>query len=107
MTPVSPKILYNNCYGKYATAAVNVFNMEQVHGLFSAAQESETPIIVQLTPAARNYAHPKMLMAMVQAAAKIYSKTSFCYSFRSWSGRTYRGCYKQPLHFCHDRCVTR
>ncbi len=77
MAPVSPKILYNHCYGKYAIAAVNVFTMEQVHGLFAAAQETATPVIVQLTPAARNYAHPKMLMAMIEAAAKIYPKTMF------------------------------
>ena len=77
MNPVSPKILYQHCYGKYAIAAVNVFTMEQVHGLFSAAQETSTPIIVQITPAARNYAHPKMLMAMIQAAAAIYPQVMF------------------------------
>ncbi len=58
---VSTKILFNHCYGKYAIAAVNVFTMEQVHGLFAAAEHSNTPIIVQITPAARNYARPEML----------------------------------------------
>ncbi len=74
---VSTQILFNHCYGKYAVAAVNVFTMEQVHGLFAAAEYSNTPIIVQITPAARNYAHAEMLMSMVKAAAKIYSKTIF------------------------------
>lgn len=77
MNPVSPKILFAQCYGKYTIAAVNVFTMEQVLGLFSAAQESATPVIVQLTPAARNYAHPTMLMAMIKGAAKIYPETVF------------------------------
>lgn len=77
MNPISPKILFDHCYGKYTIAAVNVFTMEQVHGLFAAAQDSETPIIVQLTPAARNYAHPEMLMAMIEAASKIYPKTMY------------------------------
>ena len=77
MNPISPSILYQHCYGKYAIAAVNVFTMEQVHGLFSAAQATATPVIVQITPAARNYAHPVMLMAMVKAAAKIYPQTIF------------------------------
>ena len=77
MNPISPAILYNHCYGKYAIAAVNIFTMEQVHGLFSAAQATATPIIVQITPAARNYAHPIMLMAMIKAAAKIYPQTIF------------------------------
>lgn len=74
---VSPKILFKNCYGKYAIAAVNVFTMEQIHGLFSAADFSDSPIIVQITPAARNYAHAEMLMGMVETAAKIYPKTVF------------------------------
>ncbi|MEJ7913800.1 MAG: class II fructose-bisphosphate aldolase [Chitinophagaceae bacterium] len=72
MTAVSPEIFYRHCYGEYAIAAVNVFNMEQVHALFSAAQESQSPVIVQVTPAARNYAHPLMMLAMVEAAAVIY-----------------------------------
>jgi fructose-bisphosphate aldolase class II len=77
MNPVSPKILYRHCYGKYAIAAVNVFTMEQLHGLFSAAQEAKSPFIVQLTPAARKYAHPQMLMSMIRAAAAIYPDTMF------------------------------
>ncbi|HZK64920.1 MAG TPA: class II fructose-bisphosphate aldolase [Puia sp.] len=77
MNPVSPKILFDHCYGKYTIAAVNVFTMEQVHGLFAAAQDSETPVIVQLTPAARNYAHPEMLMAMITAASNIYPKAVY------------------------------
>ncbi len=74
---LSPKILFKHCYGKYAIAAVNVFTMEQIHGVFSAAEYSSTPIIIQITPAARNYANAEMLMAMVEAGAKIYPKTVF------------------------------
>lgn len=77
MKPISPKIMFDDCYGNYTIAAVNVFTMEQVHGLFAAAQRSATPIIVQLTPVARNYAHPEMLMSMIEAAAKIYPETIF------------------------------
>jgi fructose-bisphosphate aldolase class II len=69
--------MFDHCYGTYAVVAVNVFTMEQVHGLFAAAEKSATPIIVQLTPAARNYAHPQMLLSMIQAAAKIYPETIF------------------------------
>jgi fructose-bisphosphate aldolase class II len=72
MSPVSTKIFFDECYGKYAIAAVNVFNMEQVHALFAAAQKASAPVIVQITPVARNYAHPQMLIAMVKAAAHIY-----------------------------------
>ncbi|WP_416437953.1 class II fructose-bisphosphate aldolase [Phnomibacter sp. MR] len=72
MKPVSTNTLFKHCYGRYAIAAVNVFNMEQVHALFAAAQACNAPIIVQLTPAARNFGHPEMLHAMVSAAADIY-----------------------------------
>mgnify|MGYP001439179561 CR=1 FL=1 len=72
MLPVTTNLLFEQCYGKYAIAAVNVFNMEQVHALFAAAQQAAAPVIVQITPAARNYAQPDMLMAMVKEAAEIY-----------------------------------
>ncbi|MCK0146165.1 class II fructose-bisphosphate aldolase [Arenibacter sp. F26102] len=74
---VSPKILFEHCYGKFAIPAVNVFTMEQVHGLFSSGERANAPFIVQITPAARNYAHPEMLMAMITAASKIHPKAVF------------------------------
>ncbi|MGD9555393.1 MAG: ketose-bisphosphate aldolase [Mangrovibacterium sp.] len=74
---VSPRILFDNCYGKYGIAAVNVFTMEQVLGLFSAAQRANAPFIVQITPVARNYAHPVMMRNMVAAASLIYPDTCF------------------------------
>ncbi len=72
MIPVSTKLFFENCYGKYAIAAVNVFNMDQVHAVFAAAQKAAAPVIIQITPVARNYAHPDMIMAMVKTAADIY-----------------------------------
>lgn len=74
---VSTKELFGNCYGKYGIAAVNVWDMEQIHGLFSAAQKTNSPFIVQTTPVARNYAHAEMLISMISAAAKIYPDTVF------------------------------
>src|SRR5690606_31420671 len=74
---VSPKIFFKECYGDYAIAAVNIFTMEQVHGLFAAAVRADAPFIDQSTPAARNYAHPTMLSSMIAAAAKIYPKAVF------------------------------
>jgi len=74
---ISPDILYKNCYGKFGIAAVNVFTAEQIHGLFRSAQKASAPFIVQLTPVARNYMHPEMLAAMIEAAGKIYQDTIF------------------------------
>jgi len=74
---VTTNKIFKNCYGRYGIAAVNVWCMEQVHGLFSAAQKANAPFIVQTTPVARNYAHAEMLLAMISAAAKIYPNTVF------------------------------
>ena len=74
---VSTKDIFKKCYGKYGIAAVNVWDMEQKHGLFSAAQKANAPFIIQTTPVARNYASPEMLISMISAAAKIYPKTTF------------------------------
>jgi len=74
---VSTRDIFRSCYGRYAVAAVNVWNMEQIHGLFSAAQKARAPFIVQTTPVARNYANPGMLISMISAAASIYPDTLF------------------------------
>ena len=73
----SPKIFYTHCYGKYAIPAVNIFTMEQVHGLFSAAEKAAAPFIIKMTPVARNYANSSMLLAMIDAAANIYPKAVY------------------------------
>jgi fructose-bisphosphate aldolase class II len=74
---VPTSTLFNNCYSKYGIAAVNVFCAEQIHGLFRSAQKARAPFIVQLTPVARNYAHPEMLSAMIEAAGRIYPETIY------------------------------
>lgn len=74
---VSTNKIFKNCYGRYGIAAVNVWHMEQVLGLFSAAQKANAPFIVQTTPVARNYASSEMLLAMISAASKKYPKTIF------------------------------
>lgn len=74
---VSTKWLFDICYGKFAIGAINVWSMEQIHALFRAGERSASPFIVQMTPVARNYAHPWMLMDMVKSAAKIYPKAVF------------------------------
>lgn len=74
---VSIKELYKVAYGKYGLGAFNVFNAEQVHGLFRGARQAGAPIIVQLTPVARNYMHPEMLHAILKGAEKIYPEVTF------------------------------
>lgn len=74
---LTTKQLFSKCYSRYAIPAVNVFFMEEVHGLFAAAQEAKAPFIVQTTPFARDYANAKMLLAMIEAAAKIYPEVIY------------------------------
>lgn len=74
---VTAKRLFEHCYGKYGVAAVNVEFMEQILGLFAAAEAADAPFIVQTTPAARNYASPEMLVAMIKTAARLHPKTVF------------------------------
>ena len=54
---LTTKEIFSKCYGQYAVPAVNVFFMEEIHGLFSAAQEAKAAVIVQTTPFARDYAN--------------------------------------------------
>lgn len=74
---LTTKQLFEKCYGRYAIPAVNVFFMEEIHGLFAAAQEANAPFIVQTTPFARDYAHPDMLLSMINSAARIYPNVTF------------------------------
>lgn len=74
---VSTSKIFNHCYRNYGIAAVNVWCMEQIHALFSAAQKANAPFIVQTTPVARNYANAEMLLSMISAASKIYPETVF------------------------------
>lgn len=74
---LTTKQLFDKCYGRYAIPAVNVFFMEEIHGLFAAAQEAKAPFIVQTTPFARDYANADMLLSMIHAASRIYPDTVF------------------------------
>ncbi len=74
---LTAKRLFDHCYGRYAIAAVNIEFMEQVLGLFAAAEAANAPFIVQTTPAAREYATAEMLVSMIHTAARLYPKAVF------------------------------
>lgn len=71
---VLPKILFENCSGNYGIAAVNVFTIEQVHGLFAAAQETSAPFFCQITPVESNYSHAGIRLGMVSSGNKLKKK---------------------------------
>lgn len=74
---VAIRQLYEKAYGNYGIGAFNVFNAEQVHGVFRGALKSGAPVIVQLTPVARDYLNPEMLHHLLVAAEKIYPGVTF------------------------------
>jgi fructose-bisphosphate aldolase class II len=69
--------LYQVAYGDFALGAYNVNNMEQVLGLFEGHRRAEAPFIVQLSRGARRYAGPRMLEAIIGAAAERYPELIF------------------------------
>ena len=69
--------LLKRAYGRCAIGAFNVCNLEQIHGLFRGAATAQAPIIVQFSRVIRNYAHPKMLEAMLSAAETIWPEVVF------------------------------
>jgi len=75
---VSTKKLFSKAYGHYGLGAFNVFNAEQVHGVFRGAKKVKAPVIIQLTPAARDYMHQDMLEYIIRAAEKIYPDVVCC-----------------------------
>ena len=49
---------------KFAIPAVNVFTMEQIIALFRSGEKADAPFIVQITPAARDYANSNILLSI-------------------------------------------
>ena len=56
--------------GKYAIGAFNVNNMEIIQGIVEAASELNSPVILQVSAGARNYANPIYLKKLVEAAVE-------------------------------------
>lgn len=69
MALVSTKELFKKAYdGAYAVGAFNVNNMEIVQGITEAAGELNSPLILQVSAGARNYAKHSYLTKIVEAA---------------------------------------
>ncbi|MEN9918127.1 MAG: hypothetical protein RL662_563 [Bacteroidota bacterium] len=60
--------------GGYAIPAFNVNNMEQLQAIVQAAAETKSPVIVQASKGARQYANPILLRYMAQGAVE-YAKS--------------------------------
>lgn len=61
-------------HGGYAIPAFNFNNMEQLQAIIKAAAETKSPVILQVSKGARNYANATLLRYMAQGAVE-YAKT--------------------------------
>ncbi|MFU0823549.1 class II fructose-1,6-bisphosphate aldolase [Clostridium sp.] len=69
MALVSTKEMFKKAYeGKYAIGAFNINNMEILQGVVEGAKAQKSPVILQVSKGALDYAGPKYLKAMVDAA---------------------------------------
>jgi len=56
----------------YGIAAFNVNNMEQIQAIMAAAEETESPVIVQASRGARNYTNDNYLRHLMLAAVELH-----------------------------------
>jgi len=58
----------------YGLAAFNVNNMEQIQAIMMAAQETDSPVIIQASRGARKYTNDAYLRHLMLAAAELYPR---------------------------------
>jgi len=62
----------------YGMPAFNVNNMEQVHAIMQAADEANSPVIMQGSAGARSYAGEPFLRHLISAAIEMYPHIPVC-----------------------------
>src|SRR5580658_379467 len=58
--------------GQYGVGAFNVNDMEQIQAIMIAAKQTKSPVIVQASRGARQFAEDLYLFKLIQAAAELY-----------------------------------
>jgi len=66
------KVLDHAAANGYGVAAFNVNNMEQIQAIMEAANETDSPVIVQASRGARSYSQDAYLKHLMLAAAELY-----------------------------------
>ena len=71
MALVTTKEMFRKAYeGGYAIGAFNINNMEIIQAITEAAQEKNSPVILQVSAGARKYAKHAYLMALARASVE-------------------------------------
>ena len=65
-------LLEHAAENEYGVAGLNVNNMEQIQAIMEAAQETESPVIVQASRGARTYTNDNYLRHLMLAAVELY-----------------------------------
>ncbi|MDR0423442.1 MAG: class II fructose-1,6-bisphosphate aldolase [Rickettsiales bacterium] len=68
------KMLSDAYNGKYAVPAYNFNNMEQIQAIITACLESQSPVIMQVSKGARNYADSDLLKGMGKGAVDMMKR---------------------------------
>jgi fructose-bisphosphate aldolase class II len=63
---------------RYGVPAFNVNNMEQMHAIMQAADETDSPVIVQASAGARSYAGAPFLRHLIEAAIEMWPHIPVC-----------------------------
>ena len=95
--------------GGYAIPAFNFNNMEQMQAIIKAAVETKSPVILQVSKGARQYANATLLRYMAQGAVE-YAKELGCpnpqivlHLDHGDTFETLKELYRLWLLFCNDR----
>lgn len=65
-------VLDHAAENNYGVAAFNVNNMEQIQAIMEAAEQTDSPVIIQASRGARAYAQELYLRNLMRAAAELY-----------------------------------
>lgn len=72
------QLMDDACTHGYAIPAFNVNNMEQMLAIMSAADQTDSPVILQASRGARAFANDIVLRHLIQAAVELYPHIPVC-----------------------------
>jgi len=72
------QLLDNGAENDYGMPAFNINNMEQMLAIMSAAEKTDSPVIMQASRGARKYANDVVLRHLIIAAAEMYPEIPIC-----------------------------
>ena len=91
------RLLDHAAENDYGVAAFNINNLEQFQAVMEAADETDSPVIVQASRGARKYAWNECIQALAQA---LQTPLENC-SYRTPLGACrYQPCKPPALHHC-------